>query len=113
MCIGIPMQVIRVRPGHALAQGRGETRELSTALVGPVEPGTWVLAFLDSARECISAERAAEVDALLDQLEVCLAGGPIDEPGFTLPSALSADELLQLVGPTADPVWCPASTCTK
>ncbi|MBZ8140984.1 HypC/HybG/HupF family hydrogenase formation chaperone [Rubrivivax gelatinosus] len=104
MCLGVPMQVLSVSPGRALAAGRGGMGEIETALVGAVAPGDWLLVFLDSARERISAERAAEVDATLDLLQQALAGGSADAAaGFALPSALSAAELAALTGTPSTP----------
>lgn len=113
MCIGIPMQVLRTRPGHALVLGRGQQREVDTALVGEVAPGDWLLVFLEGARERLSATRAAEVDATLDLIEQAMglggppAGNPASDttdphapadPGFALPSAWSAEDLARLTG---------------
>jgi hydrogenase expression/formation protein HypC len=104
MCIGIPLRVIASTPGHALCEGRGETRDIETALVGPCEPGDWVLTFLGSARERISAERAAEVNAALDLLAAVMgdSGDAADEVeinlGFALPSAMRADQVAALTG---------------
>jgi len=107
MCIGLPMQVTALAPGRARVCGRGEQREVSTALVGPLAIGDWVLVFLDGAREQISAERAAEVDATLDLLAAAMqATGPgpwpaslaATDPGFPLPSALDAVGLARLLG---------------
>jgi hydrogenase expression/formation protein HypC len=109
MCIGIPMKVSATRAGHACVAGRGEVREVDTALVGEVRPGDWLLVFLDSARERIGAARAAEVDATLDLLQAALQGAPLAEPAFDLPSAMSADRLALLAGragpstPSAEP----------
>lgn len=97
MCIGLPMQVLSVRAGHARVAGRGEEREVETLLVGDVEPGDWLLVFIDSARERLSAERAAEVDATLDLLADALGGSALGEIGFQLPSAMSADQLQNLL----------------
>lgn len=92
MCIGIPMQVKAVEPGFALVGGRGETRRVKTSLMGHCEPGQWLLVFLDDARELISAERAAEVNATLDLLVSALGhrGSEtlLDEPSFSLPSGM-------------------------
>lgn len=102
MCLGMPMQVLHSRPGRASVRGRGETREVGTALVGDVQPGDWLLIFLDDARERLSAERAAEVDATLDLVLAAMRGadgtpGSAD-PGFVLPSAMSAEQLAALAG---------------
>lgn len=98
MCIGIPMNVLATRPGFAQVQGRGERREVNTALIGEVEPGDWLLIFLDAARERISAARAAEVNATLDLLQAAMDGGAAAEPQFTLPSSLSAAQVAALAG---------------
>lgn len=100
MCIGIPMQVLSASERRALVQGRGEQREVDTALVGDVAEGEWLLVFLDAARERIDAQRAAEVNAALDLLAGALSGQALfaDDPGFTLPSAMSADEVAALAG---------------
>jgi hydrogenase expression/formation protein HypC len=100
MCIGMPMQVREVQPGHALVEGRGELRRVNTALVGDVAPGDWLLIFIDGAREALSAERAAEVNATLDLLDAALHGhsGAGDAAAFDLPSAMTAEQLTALTG---------------
>ena len=97
MCIGLPMQVLAAGDGRARVAGRGEERDIETLLVGAVEPGDWLLVFIASARERISAERAAEVDATLDLLADALGGSSLGEIGFTLPSAMSAAQLQNLL----------------
>lgn len=87
------MQVISSDPGFANVVGRGERRRVGTRLVGDCEPGQWLLVFLDDAREVISPERAAEVNATLDLLALAMGQGatpafPI-ESGFALPSAMN------------------------
>lgn len=74
MCVGIPMRVVEPRGGEALAEGRGQRQLLDMLLIGPQPAGTWVLAYLGTAREVLSAERAGEVDAALDGLEAVLSG---------------------------------------
>ena len=99
MCIGLPMQVLALEPGHARCQGRGERRRVSTALVDDLQPGDWVLVFLDSARERITAARAQEVNDTLDLLAAVQAGQAGDAAaGFALPSQWSAGDLLALTG---------------
>ena len=102
MCIGIPMQVLSVEPGFATVQGRGETRRIKTTLIGDCIVGDWLLTFIDDAREVISAERAAEVNATLDLLQAVMDGGQATsyeaEAGFILPSAMSAADLQRLTG---------------
>ena len=99
MCIGIPMQVLALEPGHALCAGRGEQRRVRTALVGEPAIGDWLLIFLDSAQERISAARAGEVNATLDLLCAARSGQGADaDAGFVLPSSLSREQLLALSG---------------
>lgn len=78
MCIGIPMRVVQTEPGFAWCEGRGERRRVDTSLVGAVEPGRWVLVFLDSARELIDDARAGEIDDALNALEAALRGDALD-----------------------------------
>ncbi|ASW04022.1 MULTISPECIES: HypC/HybG/HupF family hydrogenase formation chaperone [Paraburkholderia] len=100
MCIGIPMRVLAVEPGNALCLGRGGQRRISTILVGECRAGDWLLVFLDSARERIDAARAAEIDATLDLLQAALTDQPAaaGEAAFSLPSAMTAEQLAALVG---------------
>lgn len=92
MCIGIPMQVMSVEPGFANVAGRSEARRVGTRLIDKVEPGQWLLVFLDDARELITPERAAEVNATLDLLALAIGQGasPLfpNDPGFALPSGM-------------------------
>jgi hydrogenase expression/formation protein HypC len=62
-----------------------------------------VLVFLEAAREHISPERAAEVNAVLDLVAHSMVGATLspealDDPGFSLPSAMSAEQLRALAG---------------
>jgi len=99
MCIGIPMQVIRLDCGQAICRGRGEERRVRTALVGDVEPGDLLLVLLDSARERLDDTRAREIDATLDLLAAALQGAAHEgETAFALPSRLSLDQLRALSG---------------
>jgi hydrogenase expression/formation protein HypC len=104
MCIGIPMQVIRAARGRALVHGRGRFEEIDTRLVGRCAVGQWLLVFQGAAREALDLQRAAEIDAALDLLEAGLSGdvlGAHADPGFALPSAMSAAELATLAGQAA------------
>jgi hydrogenase expression/formation protein HypC len=99
MCIGIPMQVIAVEPGHAVCAGRSETRRVRTALVGHVAQHDWLLVFLDNAQEVITADRAHEITATLDLIQASLAGEALQNAAFALPSAMSREQLLALSAP--------------
>jgi hydrogenase expression/formation protein HypC len=100
MCIGLPMQVQQAAAGRAWVLGRGERREVETLLIGEVQPGDWLLVFLDSARERISAARAAEVDETLDLLALVMGGGSDGGgvAGFVLPSSMNHEQLAALAG---------------
>lgn len=108
MCIGIPMKVLRVEPGHAWVGGRGEVKRIDTALVGDCVEGDWLLVFLDAARERIDAQRAAEVNAVLDLVqgalngEAAFADDAADDPGFALPSRMDPATLAALAGRTPE-----------
>lgn len=107
MCMGIPMQVLASQPGQAQVSGRGEIRTVTTRLVGDTSPGQWLLVFLDDAREMISAQRAAEVNATLDLLLAAMgdteesAQGAHAAASFELPSAMSMDALRELTQASA------------
>lgn len=105
MCLGIPMRVVELLPpSRALVAGRGVRRVIDTTLVADLRPGDWVLVLIEGARERISAERAAEVDAVLDLVARAMGGAVTggDEAGgnagFTLPSTMNDDQLRALTG---------------
>lgn len=128
MCIGWPMQVLSsdeaaallgtaasasTEPAGAerrLARGRGRIEHVDLRLVGPCRPGDWVLVHQGAARERLDAQRAAEIEAALDLLEQGLAGADHladTNPGFALPSAMSAAQLAALAGGSAAPAAVP------
>jgi hydrogenase expression/formation protein HypC len=74
MCLGIPMQVVAREGIHALCQGMGEERRVDIRLVGEVSPGSWLLVFLDSAREVLSADQAARIGEALLALDLAMRG---------------------------------------
>ncbi len=94
------MQVLYTRPGRATVVGRGQRQEVDTALVGEVQAGDWLLVFLGAARELLSAQRAAEVNDMLDLLEAATRGqAQVAVPGFALPSHMTPQQLAALTGP--------------
>jgi len=75
MCIGIPMRVVSVEDDmFALCDGRNGRARINTMLISAVQPGDWLLTFLDSAREAIDDERAAMINSALDALDRVAAG---------------------------------------
>lgn len=103
MCIGIPMRVIEAWRGAALVAGRGRSERIDTRLIDAdgIAAGQWLLVFHGAARERLDARRAAEIDAALDLLDAAMAGNVERagaDPGFALPSGLSAAQLARLTG---------------
>lgn len=78
MCIAIPMRIVEAEGLFALCEGRGEQRRVNTALLGELQAGTWLLVHVDTAREVLTAQRAAEVNDALDALQSAMSGGSIE-----------------------------------
>ncbi|MHB1104589.1 MAG: HypC/HybG/HupF family hydrogenase formation chaperone [Devosia sp.] len=74
MCVGIPFEIVECSGGTALCTGRSGTRYIDITLVGEQPAGTWVLTFLDAAREVVSAETARQIGDALEAVERALAG---------------------------------------
>jgi hydrogenase assembly chaperone HypC/HupF len=68
------MRVTEVEGMFAWCDGRNGLKRINTMLIGDVNPGDWLLTFLDSAREAIDAERAAMINSALDALERVASG---------------------------------------
>ncbi len=81
MCLGIPAQIIDCGEHFALCMTRSGKARIDISLVGVQAPGTWLLTFLDAAREIIDAERAAAIDAALAALAAA-HGGETDFSAF-------------------------------
>lgn len=58
----------------ALCHGRNGDQEVNMMLVGPQQAGTWVLNFLGSAREVMTADDAAKMDSALEALAAIASG---------------------------------------
>jgi hydrogenase expression/formation protein HypC len=74
MCLGIPVQVLESGEHFARCASRNGEVRVDLSLVGVQQPGTWLLTFLDAAREIIPLERAAAINAALDALDAAHAG---------------------------------------
>ncbi|MDD5393070.1 MAG: HypC/HybG/HupF family hydrogenase formation chaperone [Thiothrix sp.] len=82
MCIGIPMQVIEDRDLMALCRGRNGDEVVNMMLIGSQPAGTWVVNFLGSARDILTAQEADLINRALDGL-VAAANGETDfDPYF-------------------------------
>ena len=74
MCLGIPVQVLACGEHFARCTGRNGDVQVDLSLVGQQLPGTWLLTFLDAAREIIDPQRAQSINIALDALEAAHAG---------------------------------------
>lgn len=74
MCIGIPMQITAVEPGYAWCEGMGERKRIDTLLTGEQPVGTWVLVFIDSAREVLSSEDARRISDAVMAVNLAMQG---------------------------------------
>lgn len=74
MCIGIPMQIIEPRGESALCVHNGRESLIDMILVGPRPAGTWLLVFLDSAREVLSDQRARQIADALEAVHLAMQG---------------------------------------
>ena len=75
MCVGVPMQIVECGFGIAVCDHNGVRKEINTMLVGEQDPGTWVLVFIDAAREVICEADALKINDALKALEVVMSGG--------------------------------------
>jgi hydrogenase assembly chaperone HypC/HupF len=73
------MKVISISPGYALCQrsddATGTLVSVDMKLIGEQPSGTWVLTFLDAAREVLTEEKASEISNALKAVEQALYGG--------------------------------------
>ncbi len=74
MCIGVPMRIVSVSDGMAVAERRGVRERINVLLVGEPAVGAWVLAFQGSAVRAMTEEEAQQTEAALQALEAALAG---------------------------------------
>lgn len=74
MCIGIPMRVVQAEDGYAWCEGMGQRRQINTGLVGHQPTGTWLLTFLDSAREVLTADDAARITDAVEAVNLVMRG---------------------------------------
>lgn len=74
MCLGIPMKILAYKGDLAVCEGDGQQRLVDTMLVGKQELGTWVLVFLDTAREILSEQHAAKIIDALRAVDLTLQG---------------------------------------
>ena len=79
MCIGIPMQIEQCSNARALCtDNKGQQHDIDIMLIGAQKPGTWVMTFLNTARETLSAEQAHYTLQALQALEKVRQGEDFD-----------------------------------
>lgn len=79
MCIGEPMRIESV--GGLVAQCRdrhGDLQTIDLLLVGEQPVGTWLLVFLNAARDVIDEARARMVREALEAITAVMGGAPLD-----------------------------------
>lgn len=94
MCIGIPMQIKESGFGFAVCEGMGITREVDTLLVGEQPIGTWLLIFLNSAREVLTESDAHKISQAVQAVDMVMTNdGRLSSQGMEEQSieALFAD----------------------
>jgi hydrogenase expression/formation protein HypC len=69
MCIGVPMRIVEICGASAWCEGRGSRRLLNTLMLDTPAVGSWVLSSLGLARQLLTPEDAALINAALDELE--------------------------------------------
>jgi hydrogenase expression/formation protein HypC len=74
MCIGIPMQIIEQRGECARCVYRNQESLIDMMLVGQQPVGSWILTFLDTAREIISEQRAKQIADALEAMSLAMQG---------------------------------------
>jgi len=79
MCVGIPLQISECDGTNATATDGLRTETLDLSLIGPQPAGTWVLTFLGTAREVITAEDARLIGDALAGLERVMSGGDLGD----------------------------------
>jgi hydrogenase expression/formation protein HypC len=74
MCIGIPMRVVEAHSHFAICESGDRQKRVNTLFVDEVEPGQWLLVFLDSAREILTEEQAIQLNNALLAVDQAING---------------------------------------
>lgn len=74
MCIGIPMQIVEMQGDSARCVYKDRESLVDMMLTGPQPIGSWVLVFLDTAREVLNEQRAHQIADALEALQLTLQG---------------------------------------
>ena len=74
MCVGVPVKIIQPGVGYALCEDNGSVRRIDTMLVGDQPEGTWLLVFIDAAREVIDEVEAQKINDALQAVREVMGG---------------------------------------
>lgn len=72
MCIGLPMRVVEMRDGMALAECHGMRHVINALLVPDLRPGDWTLVFQGRALRALAEAEALDIDVALSALAAIL-----------------------------------------
>lgn len=68
------MQITSIEPGHAWCEGMGERKRVDTLLIGEQPIGSWVLVFINSAREVLDEEQAEKITQAVQAVNLAMQG---------------------------------------
>lgn len=68
------MRVVEAHSHFAICETGDRRKRVNTLFVGEVEPGEWLLVFLDSAREILTEEQAHQLNNALLAVEQAING---------------------------------------
>lgn len=91
MCVGIPVQVIEAGEFFCRCRGRNGEEQVNMMLIGSQPAGTWLLNFLGSAREVITAEDAENINKALDGLAEIMGGAESIDVDYYFPGLSTAE----------------------
>jgi hydrogenase expression/formation protein HypC len=74
MCIGVPMQVVKMDGTYAICEADGKQEPVDLILVGEQMVGTWILNFLGAAREVLTDENAHNIRQALSAMRNVMQG---------------------------------------
>jgi hydrogenase expression/formation protein HypC len=97
MCVGLPLRIARIDGIAAQARNGTHAELIDLSLTPDAQVGDWVLTFLGTSREIISADDAAKISAALEALRAVMDGqgagdafADIEASGPQLPPHLQA-----------------------
>ena len=97
MCLSIPKRVVEwegegeFAGDFAWVERDGQRERVNMMLIGPQPVGTWVVNFLGSARDVVTAEEASLINSALDGLSAAMRGETDLEQYFpAIPAASSS-----------------------